>query len=107
MPGLPQNTLDASSESRVSSNTSTFVSLTPKASPTPVVPAHPIAAQLATERPVPFGPVTFMMLIQVIGKEGGRKVSGSEMKVNSFQVHSKSRSPLNAPPPMHVPLKPT
>src|SRR5579862_294127 len=109
MPGLPQNTFDASRESRASSNTSVLVSLMPKGSPGPVVPAHPMAAQFAGEIPVPFGPVMFKMLTQVMGIDGGRNVSGSEMNVKTFQVHSKSRSPLKAPPPIQVfaaPVKP-
>src|SRR5580658_10057048 len=104
MPGLPQNTFDASNESRVSSNTSVLVSLVLKA---PRAPKQPSARRFAFEMPVPFGPVMLRMLTQVSGKDEGMKVSGSEMKVNTFQVHSKSRLPPNGPPTSHAPAKPT
>src|SRR5580658_2020283 len=90
MPGLPQNTLDASSDSRVSSNTSVLVSASARHSAAVKKPAQ-VAATLGPEKPVPFGPVTFRMLTQVTGVPG----IGSEMKVKSFQVHSKLRLPDN------------
>src|SRR5580698_5610500 len=104
MPGLPQNTFDASSDRRISSNISVFVSLLLNA---PAGPKQPTARQFAVEMPVPFGPVMFKMLTQVSGSESGRNVSGSLIKLNIFQVHSKLRLPLNGPKPAaHGPTAP-
>src|ERR1700689_5035957 len=104
MPGFPQNTYEVSRGNRASSKTSTLVSLLVNAeepsNPRPwQLPPLPTALQLAVVMPVPFGPVMLRMLIQVSGTEEGRKVSGSDTKVNTFQVHSKSRSPLKEPTP--------
>src|ERR1700733_15005795 len=95
MPGLPQNTFEASSDSRASSKTSVLVSLLLNE---PAGPKQPTARQFAVEMPVPFGPITLRTLMKVSGTEGGRKVSGSEMKVSTLQVQSKSRLPLNEVP---------
>src|SRR5580704_2392190 len=65
MPGLVQNTFDASRLRRTSSNTSVLVSLLLKP---PTAPKQPIARQFALEMPVPFGPrMLVMSMMEWIG----------------------------------------
>src|SRR5579862_9156979 len=72
MPGLVQNTFDASRLRRTSSNTSVLVSLLLKP---PTAPKQPIARQFAVEMPVPFGP---RMLVMSMMRSGSAQRDGVE-----------------------------
>src|SRR5580704_6850356 len=101
MPGLLQNSFEASSVRRLSALTSVLVkalawSAVKKFAPLngPAAgPQPPIAHRFASEMPVPFGKLTPVKLFQV-NRTADMKVKGSEISSSSLGIHWKSRSPL-------------